>query len=134
MCAECRQHPHHPACPNAPQPDYIKPCAICGRMFDEELLLYGICADCISSKYTFELGRQFVNKSPRALAQSIFSIRLDGDEGCVDEAARVLLDHFYWSPDYSDYYKEDEIRWHVLVDNCGEWAEYLAGLHKGGEL
>ena len=31
MCSECRQHPCHPRCPNAPDPPTSCFCAVCGE-------------------------------------------------------------------------------------------------------
>lgn len=31
MCDICMQHPCHPRCPNAPEPEYIDQCCVCGR-------------------------------------------------------------------------------------------------------
>lgn len=35
MCEVCRQHPCHPQCPNAPEPEAVYTCKICGEPITE---------------------------------------------------------------------------------------------------
>lgn len=41
-CEYCRQHPHHPSCPNAPEPKVRGHCEQCGEPLRED---YEYCTD-----------------------------------------------------------------------------------------
>ena len=39
-CEYCRQHPHHPRCPNAPEPKVMGYCEQCGEELREDYEYY----------------------------------------------------------------------------------------------
>lgn len=52
MCQECRCHPCHPRCPNAPEPRVVTTCEMCGEDILEGDTIYVIgddtfCEECI---------------------------------------------------------------------------------------
>ena len=52
MCSECWQHPCHPQCPNAPEPEPVFVCDGCGQEIYEGEDVWRIqnevyCEDCI---------------------------------------------------------------------------------------
>lgn len=48
MCEICRQHPCHPACPNADEEPVIANCVDCGReLYEGDKVFKGVCEDCM---------------------------------------------------------------------------------------
>lgn len=63
ICDLCHQSPHHPRCPNAPEPQVIAVCEKCGEEFYEDDYFIAIdymllCEDCALDYIKHEYGRR----------------------------------------------------------------------------
>lgn len=123
MCEYCRSFPHLPGCPNEPEVDHTRRCALCGQRFDEEDLTGGVCESCLDKSFSIENMLAFVKEDAEQFVEWYFDIRIIHST-YRDEIVKALMEMFE-----RHLLEEPKLTVEDLRDYCSDdtaiWLEFL---------
>ena len=123
MCEFCHSAPHLPGCPNEPEVDHTKRCALCGDRVDEDELTGGVCEDCLDKSFTGQKMLEFIEEDPCEFVEWYFDVHVRY-ASYKDEVVKALMEVFL-----SHYRREKKLALEDLRDYCSDdtaiWLEFL---------
>ena len=123
MCEYCRSFPHLPGCPNEPEQDYTKRCAICGDWLDDEDLTRGVCEDCLDKSFTVQKMLEFIEEGPCEFIEWYFDVQIR-HAAYKDEVVEALMRVFFGHYRRERNLALDDLREYCSYDTA-VWLEFL---------
>lgn len=123
MCEFCHSAPHLPGCPNEPEVDYTRRCAICGDWLDDEDLTSGVCQNCLGKSFTIQKMLEFIEEDPCEFVEWYFGMQVR-HAAYKDEVVEALMKVFF-----GHYRRERNLALDDLRDYCSDdtavWLDFL---------
>ena len=123
MCEYCRSFPHLPGCPNEPEVDHTRRCAICRERFDEAKLIAGVCEECLDKSFTVQKMLEFIEEDPCEFIEWYFGMQVR-HAAYKDEVVEALMRVFF-----GHYRRERNLALDDLRDYCSYdtavWLDFL---------